>query len=705
MNKTTKADFLSAFGNCEATMDHSPLKKFAARQRGKLLAESDEKSAYCGFMRLCGIAAADYPALEELYALPEELRCAFFNEKCRQLAAKYGGIFSLYGELPVPPQLLAGGGTTAELLGLQSEFFSDISILGRLHQYYNEPYRNEIAVGLKSSKRLSPDKVAAATQLFTPERVVEYMVDNTLRRFLRSRGFDVSAGPLYFGDEEKQEVRIAPEEITFMDPCAGSGNLLLYAFDVFMEMYRSCGYPDDAAAGKVLRHNLFGLELDERACAAAVTALRLKAAGYGALEKPQVYDMSDVDSIAGSLINCDEIRNDSEKAVKIGKFLEKKYTIIATNPPYLAKASMNAELSAYISKKYSFYGADLFSVFIVRCIELCEKNGYLGFLVPSTWLFLRSYERLRRRIYAECAVQTLIHFEYSAFDDATVPLCAFTVRNASSDAKGVYLRLAGFKGDMELQMRKCAEAIADSSCPYRYEADTRDFQRIHYAPAAYWFGRKLLRAFEGVQLGDTVPVREGLITGDNDRFLRRWYEVESTKTAFMVSHNKKWYLLNKGGEYRKWYGNREYVVNWENDGAEIKEFRDDEGKLRSRPQGLGYNFRPSVSWSQITSGELSVRFFDENFMFNVAGTSAFPKNERQLLLLLGLLNSKAAAELARVLNPTMNMNPGDLARLPLPDFPDDCREIETLVRENIAICRDDWDSFEISSDFRRHPLL
>ena len=187
--------------------------------------------------------------------------------------------------------------------------------------------------------------------------------------------------------------------------------------------------------------------------------------------------------------------------------------------------------------------------------------------------------------------------------------------------------------------------------------------------------------------------------------MRRWYEVSDDKIAFSGSQKKKWYLLNKGGEYRRWYGDREYVVNWENDGAEIKSFRDGKGRLRSRPQGLSYNFRPSVSWSQITSGRFSVRYFDDNFMFNVAGASAFPHGMEELLFILGLLNSKAASELSRVLNPTLNMNPGDIARLPVPaDYAPDS-PMNGLVDENIEICRADWDSFETSCDFRKHPLI
>ena len=215
----------------------------------------------------------------------------------------------------------------------------------------------------------------------------------------------------------------------------------------------------------------------------------------------------------------------------------------------------------------------------------------------------------------------------------------------------------------------------------------------------------MLRAFGGVKLGDVVPVREGVITGDNERFLRRWFEVSKEKTAFTGEQRKKWYPLNKGGEYRRWYGNREFLINWENDGEEIKSFRDEKGRLRSRPQGPAFNFRSHVSWSQITSGAFSVRYFDDSFMFNVAGTSAFPEDGRTLWLLLGLLNSNVASALTGILNPTLNMNPGDIARLPLPALPEDCDDVIGTVRECAELCREDWDSSELSWDFTKHPLI
>ena len=686
-------------------MNDQQLKKTAARTYSQLLAICGEKQAYCGFMRLCAMLYAQHGAVETIMAEPEKLRTALFDEKCRQLAEKYGGIFSLYGEMPVPQQLLADGGTAAELLSLPQEFYAEDDVLGWCHQYYNEPYRNEIAVGLKKSKRLSTEKIAPATQIFTPDWVVRYMVDNTLGRYLTEHGHAVNSGELSFPAELKQHEMIPLEEIKLIDPCMGSGNVLLYAFDVFFEQYIALGYDAKIAAENTLKYNLFGLELDERARAAAETALRIKAHRYGADTLPQVYDFAGVSDTIGSLHCENDLPNGSEKAAIIGKLLGQKYAVVVTNPPYLGKPAMNEKLSGYVRKYFGDYGADLFSTFMARCMDMAENSGYLGFLTPATWLFLQSYEKLRKRIFENCSLQTLIHFEYSAFEAATVPICSFTIKNTTESGRGVYLRLTDFKGGMEQQRKKAEEALSAEDCGCRFEADTSDFLRIPSAPCAYWLGHDMLKAFSGKTLGSIVDIREGLISGDNDRFLRRWHEVDVNRIAFMKSQNKRWYLLNKGGEYRKWYGNREFVVNWENDGYEIKHFCDEMGKLRSRPQGLSYNFRPSISWSQITSGAFSVRYYDENFMFNVAGSSAFPEEEHQLLMLLGLLNSKVAAELAKVLNPTMNMNPGDAARLPMPETEIYDADIEAIVRENVEISASDWDSFETSYDFRRHPLL
>ena len=696
---------MSAFGNCEDVMDYSQLKRFAAAARSGLMSGNDEETAYYGFMRLCALAFVSYDSIREIMEEPQELRSAAFKEKCRQLSAVYGGIFLQHSELPVPEQLFDEDGAAARLTALPREIFRMEGALGWAHQGFNSPYREEIAVGLKNSKRLEAEKIAAATQLFTPMWIVRYMVQNTLCRYLEAHGYDISRGELSFGDGEPSAEKLPPEEITFMDPCMGSGNVLIYAFDVFMELYRRCGYTDKTAAESILRYNLFGLELDERACALAETALRRKAAVFGAEAEPMVYELSGADPVLGSLADSGDLIAKGGKSAVIGRLLQKKYTVIVTNPPYLGRPAMNKELSDHVRRRFADYGADLFSVFMARCMDMCADDGQLGFLAPATWLFLQSYEKLRLRIYSEYELQTLIHFEYSAFEDATVPLCTFTMGSPRKNTVGTYLRLAELKGDMEKQRQMVLSVLSGENMEYRFEADTEDFLTIPSAPAAYWLGRKLLRAFSGQTLGEIIHVREGLITGDNDRFLRRWYEVSSEKTASAAGEKKKWYWLNKGGDYRKWYGNRDYVVNWENDGYEIKNFRDCRGKLRSRPQGLAYNFRPSVSWSQITSGKLSVRFFDDSFMFNVAGTSAFPNDEKELLYILGLLNSKAVTELSAVLNPTMNMNPGDIARLPVPPRPGDMGEYEDLIRENVAICREDWDSFETSDGFERHPLI
>ncbi len=491
---------MSAFGNCEENkVDISLLKKFAMNARSELMAESDEKTAYFGFMRLCSLHMAEPSFVAELLSTAEELRSALFKEKCRQLGSRFDGIFSLSPELPVPPQLLADGGTAAKLLCLGGEYFGSDMVLGQLHQYFNEPYRQEIAVGLKNSKRLSGDKVAAATQIFTPEWVVRYMVQNTLVRYIRRCGHDIAEGELSFGASLGSK-RIAPEEIKLIDPCMGSGNVLLYAFDVFMELYRSCGCTDKEAAEKILTHNLFGLELEPRACSLAETALRMKAARYGADTAPQVHDFSGVNETVGALINSDELSEQDSKSAIIGRLLRQKYDIIVTNPPYLGKPAMNTELRDYVCGNYGDYCADLFSAFMAKSVEMLKNGGYMGFLTPATWLFLQSYEKLRWLILTECPISTLIHFEYSAFDDATVPLCAFTAVRDSSQSVGIYVRLADIRGDMEQQRRSVIAAAGDAECSCRFRADASKLAALPTAPIAYWLGEPVLRAFDGTAL-------------------------------------------------------------------------------------------------------------------------------------------------------------------------------------------------------------
>lgn len=307
---------------------------------------------------------------------------------------------------------------------------------------------------------------------------------------------------------------------------------------------------------------------------------------------------------------------------------------------------------------------DLYAVFIDKCINLGTQYAKIGLMTSYTWMFLSSFENARKKWLEKNSIHSLIQPEYHAFfESAYVPICTFVFLKNFYNYTGTYMSLSRFYG-AEIQSIKVLEAISDKACQYVYRINTNNIKEIPGAILAYGVSDKLLKAFkEAPSLASISEPKQGLITGDNNRFLRLWFEVSANNVAFVHS-KKKWYPFNKGGEFRRWYGNREYILLWENDGQEIKNFKDTKGKLKSRPQNLEYNFKPALSWSLITSGEFSVRYYDENFAFNVAGISCFPE-KHILKYLCGILNSKVVGKITKMLNPTLNMNVGDVAKVPI----------------------------------------
>ena len=388
--------------------------------------------------------------------------------------------------------------------------------------------------------------------------------------------------------------------------------------------------------------------------------------------------------------------------------LAQDYVAVCTNPPYLNK--YNAKLKGFVNDKYKDYSGDLFSVFIYRNLQLCKPNGYCGFMSPFVWMFIKTYEKLREFIIRSRSITTLIQMEYSAFEEATVPICSFVLQNKKSDEAGLYFRLSDFKGGMEVQRKKVLEAIANPDCGYFYEAQQSNFSKIPGSPVAYWVSNGLLEAFDsGKSLDEIALARNGMKTGENGRFVRLWWEVaiadlnlyaKDWKSA--VASKAKWFPYNKGGEYRKWYGNNDCIVNWENQGNEIfNHAKADKRNVQDYP--LELKFIPSVSWSLVTSGQPAFRYKVYN-LSDIAGMSFFTK-EPSLSLLLGFCNSKIALEILRILAPTINFQAGDIGRLPVVEYGDQAEGICNLVSSNIALSKDDWDSYEPSWDFKRHPLL
>ncbi len=392
------------------------------------------------------------------------------------------------------------------------------------------------------------------------------------------------------------------------------------------------------------------------------------------------------------------------------KVLVAKYPIVCTNPPYLNR--MEGRLKSFILDRYKDVSGDLFSVFIYRDFLFCTESGYSAFMTPFVWMFTNSYEPLRRFIIATKSVTTLVQMEYSAFEEATVPICSFVLSNHTERSPGLYIKLSDFKGGMDVQRQKVLEALNDKCCGYFYETPIKNYNDIEDSPFAFWASLKVRNAFKNCDsIGKIAPPKQGLATADNDRFLRRWYEVNIGKIGFgcsscadAVESRKKWFPYNKGGAFRRWYGNREYVVNWENDGYEIKNFRDSNGKVRSRPQNLQFYFRPGITWSDITSASFSGRYSEKGFMFDIKGSSGFPQEEL-LPYVLGFLNSLVSQKCIKILNPTITTQVGDMARIPVVVDEQKREAVEKNVASCIAASRSEWDSSEISWDFKRNPLV
>lgn len=648
-----------------------------------------------------------------------------------------------------------------------------VEIIGWLYQYYNSELKDETYALLKKNIKVTAERIPAATQLFTPDWIVRYMVENSLGRLWYEGHKDdgLKSKWKYYVDEAEQEAEvqaqldeirkgygeIKPEEIKIIDPCMGSGHILVYAFDVLMSIYESCGYTQREAAKYIVEKNLYGLELDKRAYQLAYFALMMKGREYDRRFlrreiKPNIRHFQDIDYIQrdylpdemkklvdqfedceniGSLIEIEpgdsekldeEIdhmsstllvqSDDIEHIVILRNILLQKYDVVVTNPPYMGGSNMNDNLAEFVKKNYKDYKSDTFSAFIIRCTKFAKEDGYLGFLTPYVWMFIQSYEKLRKVLYSK-TIETLIQFEYSAFEEATVPICTFVFKNSYISKKGCYFRLTDFKGGMEVQRQKTLEAINNHGCGFYYEASTDNFEKIPGAPVAYWVSEKFINAYKnGVCLVELAKPKAGLATGDNNLFERIWFEVCFQRIGFNYKNTEdtkkclhKWFPCNSGGEFRKWYFNKELVVNWYNDGVEVKNFRNATGKLASRPQNTQYYFKEGLTWNKLSSSRFAVKYKDKGFIYDDTSRSVFLNDKSIIYYLLALLCSNVSFEYLKILNPTMSFTNNDIERIPYLYSEVNKIQIDKLVKENISISKVDWDSFETSWDFVRHPLV
>ena len=649
-----------------------------------------------------------------------------------------------------------------------------VQIIGWLYQYYISEKHSSV-IDIKGGKAIKKEDVPAATQLFTTHWVVQYMVENSLGRYWIERNpeSDLKSKLKFYVEPENFttiDEKISPEDLTVFDPCMGSGHILVYAFEVIMQIYLECGYTERDATSLILENNLFGLDIDDRAYQLAYFAVMMKARSYDRRiltrgVKPNVYSIKESNFLAdswqkisddekfreifqtvvdtfidakeyGSILTVPDadydyalsVIDDFEQSVPVdfeaqilrgktddiralvnqAKLMAKKYTAVVTNPPYMNK--FDAKLKKYIADNFAEYKGDLFSVFMYHNFSFCTPDGYSAFMTPLVWMFIKTYEPLRNYILSFKHLSTLIQFEYSAFEEATVPICTFVLRNDNDINKSLCFRLSDFKGGMEVQKQKVLEALANKSCGYYYETDQTNFSKIPGSPIAYWVNDGLLSAFaNGKSLGNIALARNGMKTGENGRFVRLWWEVEierfnSTANDWKKasSSGAKWFPYNKGGEFRKWYGNNDCIVNWQNEGYEIfNHAKTDKRNVQDYP--LELKFKPSVSWSLVTSGQPAFRY-KENNLSDIAGMSFYTRKE-DLIILLGFCNSKIALEILKLLAPTINFQAGDIGRLPIVDYDIEANTIRELTFSNIEKSKIDWDSYETSWDFKRNPLV
>lgn len=727
--------------------------------------------------QIAGLLSGEIPserAQEDAYGL---LLLGACDELHRAMPQLFGALDS-YSNLLLPEGLLAEGSLLWQLRkALTPENCADAETLGWLYQYYISEKKDAVFAAQRKGKKVAPEEIPAATQLFTPLWIVRYLVENSLGRLWmlnhpQSRLIDIMDYYIAPREPERDFLKIdRPQELTFCDPACGSGHMLVYAFDLLARIYEEQGYAPVEIPELILKHNLTGLEIDERAAQIAGFALILKACQRsrrylkkasqpeGALPRIVAYDAGPTgaelrdyaahNSLAPELLSALERmsqaatlgtllrlqpcplkeRIEELKASPLGEDilfhqvqrkiiqclesalpLTERYAVVATNPPYMGNSGMCSELSGFLKENYSDSKGDLCTAFIERCLELTAPRGCCAMVTMQSWMFLSSFENLRLKILKDHTLISMAHAGTRAFDSIggeVVSTTAFVVGEAPCEGyRGSYLRLVDTLGEEA----KKAELMEQKGHPYRASAE--DFAAIPGSPVAYWVSDRVRAIFrEEPPLGDVADAVQGLCTSDDDRFLKYWYEVPLSHIGFDMANReeaqksgKRWFPCNKGGAFRKWWGNQEYVVNWENDGSEIRNFRDEKGKLRSRPQNMDYYFRESVSWSKITSSVASFRSFSQGFIHNDVGHSAFGSDHIFKMSLTSYLNNCFVQYALRIINATMTLHIGYVNLLPYARKHWNAATAR-IAEDCIALAREDWNGYETSWDFQSLPLL
>ncbi|ARK30107.1 BREX-1 system adenine-specific DNA-methyltransferase PglX [Halalkalibacter krulwichiae] len=719
-----------------------------------------------------------------------------------------------YTELLLPDFLLDSESVISRLVRNDelTESFNEVEVIGWLYQFYNTEPKDQVFANLKKNKKIEKYDIPAATQLFTPKWIVQYMVENSLGQIWLESNPDspLKESMKYYiepaGQEEEVQKQLEKiryknvnlEEITIIDPCVGSGHILVYAFDLLYQMYEEAGYPSSDIPQLILEKNLYGLDIDDRAAQLASFALMMKAREKSRrifrkdveLNVMSIQESNglDVDGVVGLL--AENVEEEKElhtlletfvdaknfgsilqpEKIDYGKYIERienvdesqlslenylayeqlgsviallkqvgilscRYNAVVTNPPYMGNRSMTTILSNFIKNNYKISKHDFFSVFIERNLKYTLPNGYMGMITQPSWLQLNYFKAFREFIVENTIIKSLLYMGRGNFG-IDFGSTSFVIRNFKSPKYNgnyfkLYRRLFQYidTEDIESIFIKsinvenyihCFDANKESSYQkIKFTFNQNNFKKIPNTPFSFWVSNQVIGVFSNSrQLAEIAEPRAGLQTGENEKFVRQWYEIPFNKMGIGMGDREtaknselKWFPYNKGGNYRKWYGNFENVVNWYNDGIDIKEdklYKLSIGKClesNSKPKNIQYYFRESITWSFVSSGSFGVRYSPKGSIFDIGGSSVFP-NKKDILYITAFLNSKVAYTFLKIQNDTMNFQVGNIASLPIRTIEGELLEKVNFLAQNcIDISKSDWNSYEISWDFARHKLI
>lgn len=710
---------------------------------------------------------------EEAYGLLLRAYCAAWNRTMPFMFAPDGD----YTTLLMPADMLADSSVRAQAVrALTAEMCRDVEVIGWLYQFYIAERKAEVFAGFRKNQKAGAAEIPAATQLFTPDWIVRYLVENSVGRLWMlnhptSRLIEKMDYYVEPSSSETDFLRITePEQLTVMDPCCGSGHMLTYAFDLLYAIYEEEGYAPSEIPTQILTHNVFGTEIDPRAAALAAFALMMKARARQrrflrspVLPNIQVigpveFNAAELDQLAGteadtqagryfwqSFIHADVLgsliapdaavlpgakkrltsitsdtldisglRSRAEQVVVQAEYLSRSYAVVATNPPYMGSSNMGQVLSSWVKKHHPQAKSDLFAAFIERCLKLADaEHGLVSMITMQAWMFLGSFEKLRRHILRDAPPVTMLHLGERAFDSIggeVVSTTAFVLEHGrSTDEVCEYVRAV--PGNSEAEKEHLLKEALTATSDLRFSAHPHTLLALPGARLAYWLSPAMTRAFTvGKPLSDVAEPKVGLQTGDNARFLRQWFEVSRSRTCFdadsretAATSGAKWFPHLKGGEFRKWWGNQDYVVNWENDGTEVQNFRDTNGKQRSRPQNIDSYFKPAISWSRISSGEPAFRINLEGFIPNDVAP-VIPTSKADANRILSFLDSSCAHRILESLAPTVHFEVGQVSELPLVNATTSTLN-PTVAQHLISLFRNEWNAYETSWDFQTSPLI